>query len=104
MTRGIDGLRPYFTAYLPALILAATLTPATVAVIAFYDLPSTVIVAVTLPLIPIFMVLIGLAHRGTVGCGAERDDDAAVTILDLLAGLPTLRALGRGRRTGRADR
>ena len=61
VTRGLDGLRPYFTGYLPTLLLAAILTPATVAVIALYDLKSTVIVAITLPLIPVFMVLIGLA-------------------------------------------
>jgi ATP-binding cassette subfamily C protein CydD len=61
VTRGLDGLRPYFTGYLPTLLLAAVLTPATVAVIAAYDLKSAVVVAITLPLIPIFMVLIGLA-------------------------------------------
>src|SRR4051812_14516827 len=60
VTRGLDGLRPYFTGYLPTLLLAAILTPATVAVIAVYDLKSTAIVAITLPLIPIFMVLIGM--------------------------------------------
>ena len=35
VVRGLDGLRPYFTAYLPALFLAAILTPAAVAVIAW---------------------------------------------------------------------
>ena len=57
---GLDGLRPYFTAYLPALMLAGILTPAAVVVIAVYDLKSAVIVLVALPLIPMFMVLIGL--------------------------------------------
>ena len=61
VTSGLDKLRPYFTAYLPALFLAAVLTPATVVVIAFNDLQSAVIVLIALPLIPIFMVLIGLA-------------------------------------------
>lgn len=54
-------MRPYFTGYLPTLLLAAILTPATVAVIGLYDLKSMAIVVITLPLIPIFMVLIGLA-------------------------------------------
>src|SRR6202022_2578176 len=52
VTRGLDGLRPYFTGYLPTLLLAAILTPATVAVIAVYDPASMVIVVITLPLIP----------------------------------------------------
>ena len=61
VTRGLDGLRLYFTTYVPSLFLAAILTPATAAVIALYDWPSAVIVLIALPLIPIFMVLIGLA-------------------------------------------
>jgi ATP-binding cassette, subfamily C, bacterial CydD len=52
VTRGLDGLRPYFTTYLPALFLAAILTPATLGVIAAYDVESAAIVVITLPLIP----------------------------------------------------
>ncbi len=95
VTRGLDGLRPYFTGYLPTLLLAAILTPATVAVIACYDLKSTVIVVITLPLIPIFMVLIGLAtaERSAVSLAAMTTLQSR--LLDLVAGIPTLRALGR---------
>lgn len=95
VTRGLDGLRPYFAGYLPTLLLAAILTPATVAVIAVYDLKSTVIVVITLPLIPVFMVLIGLAtaERSAAALGAMTTLQAR--LLDLIAGIPTLRALGR---------
>jgi ATP-binding cassette subfamily C protein CydD len=95
VTRGLDGLRPYFTTYLPALFLAAILTPATVAVIACYDLTSAAIVLVALPLIPIFMILIGLAtaERSTTALAAMTTLQAR--LLDLIAGIPTLRALGR---------
>lgn len=95
VTRGLDGLRPYFTAYLPALVLAAILTPATVAVIALYDLKSTVIVAFTLPLIPIFMVLIGLATADRSAAALAAMTTLQARLLDLIAGIPTLRALGR---------
>ncbi len=97
VTRGLDGLRPYFTGYLPTLFLAAILTPATVAVIAAYDLKSTVIVLITLPLIPVFMVLIGLttAERSAAALAAMTTLQAR--LLDLIAGIPTLRALGRAR-------
>ena len=96
VTRGLDALRPYFTAYLPALLLAAILTPLSAVVLGLYDLKSAVIVVITLPLIPIFMVLIGMAT-------AERSAAAALAamatlqarLLDLIAGIPTLRALGR---------
>lgn len=95
VTRGLDGLRPYFTGYLPALLLAAVLTPATVAVIALYDLTSTAIVVLTLPLIPLFMVLIGLATADRSAAALSAMTTLQARLLDLVAGLPTLRALGR---------
>ncbi|MBM7458162.1 thiol reductant ABC exporter subunit CydD [Rhodococcus coprophilus] len=95
LTRGLDGLRDYLTGYLPALVLAVVLTPVTIVVIALHDLTSAIIIVVTLPLIPIFMILIGLLTKGK----ADRTLDAMTTLssqlLDLVAGLPTLRALGR---------
>ncbi|MDP7702285.1 MULTISPECIES: thiol reductant ABC exporter subunit CydD [unclassified Mycobacterium] len=95
VTRGLDGLRPYFTGYLPNLLLAAILTPATVAVIALYDLKSTLIVVITLPLIPIFMVLIGLATAQRSASSLAAMTTLQSRLLDLVAGIPTLRALGR---------
>nr|WP_232003441.1 thiol reductant ABC exporter subunit CydD [Mycobacterium sp. 1465703.0] len=95
VTRGLDGLRPYFTGYLPTLLLAAVLTPATVAVIAAYDLKSAVVVAITLPLIPIFMVLIGLATADRSAAALAAMTTLQARLLDLIAGIPTLRALGR---------
>jgi ATP-binding cassette subfamily C protein CydD len=97
VTRGLDGLRPYFTGYLPTLLLAAILTPATVAVIAVYDPESMVIVVITLPLIPVFMVLIGLATADRSAAALDAMTTLQARILDLIAGIPTLRALGRGR-------
>jgi ATP-binding cassette subfamily C protein CydD len=95
VTRGLDGLRPYFTGYLPTLLLAAILTPATVAVIAAYDLKSAAVVAITLPLIPIFMVLIGLATADRSAAALAAMTTLQARLLDLIAGIPTLRALGR---------
>lgn len=95
VTRGLDGLRPYFTAYLPAVLGAAMVTPATIAVIACYDLESTLIVAITLPLIPIFMVLIGLATANRSQAALQAMATLQARLLDLVAGIPTLRALGR---------
>ncbi|ORW89802.1 ABC transporter ATP-binding protein [Mycobacterium szulgai] len=95
VTRGLDGLRPYFTGYLPTLLLAAILTPATVAVIAVYDMKSMAIVAITLPLIPIFMVLIGMATADRSAAALAAMTTLQARLLDLIAGIPTLRALGR---------
>ncbi|MGE0216224.1 thiol reductant ABC exporter subunit CydD [Mycolicibacterium sp.] len=95
VTRGLDGLRLYFTTYLPSLFLAAILTPATAAVIAVYDWRSAVIVLIALPLIPIFMVLIGLATADRSAAALAAMTTLQSRLLDLVAGLPTLRALGR---------
>lgn len=95
VTRGLDGLRVYFTAYLPSLFLAAILTPATVMVIALYDWKSAAIVVVALPLIPVFMILIGLATADRSAAALTAMATLQSRLLDLVAGLPTLRALGR---------
>ncbi|HKP44457.1 thiol reductant ABC exporter subunit CydD [Mycobacterium sp.] len=95
ITRGLDGLRPYFTSYLPSLFLAGILTPAAVVVIAVYDWESAVIVLVALPLIPVFMVLIGVLTRERSAASLEAMTTLQSRLLDLVAGIPTLRALGR---------
>jgi ATP-binding cassette, subfamily C, bacterial CydD len=95
VTRGLDTLRPYFTAYLPALLLAAILTPVTALVLGLYDLKSAVIVVITLPLIPVFMVLIGLATAQRSAAALSAMTTLQARLLDLIAGIPTLRALGR---------
>jgi ATP-binding cassette, subfamily C, bacterial CydD len=95
VTRGLDALRPYFTSYLPALLLAVVLTPVSAAVIGCYDLKSAVIVLITLPLIPIFMVLIGLGTADRSAAALAAMTTLQARLLDLIAGIPTLRALGR---------
>ena len=94
-TRGLDGLRPYFTRYLPAVILAGLLTPAAVVVMACYDVRSAVIVLIALPLVPLFMVLIGLVTAERSAASLAAMTTLQSRLLDLIAGIPTLRALGR---------
>ncbi|PVU84256.1 thiol reductant ABC exporter subunit CydD [Cellulomonas sp. WB94] len=96
-TRGIDALEPYFVRYLPQLVLAATLTPATLAVVLGLDWVSAAIIAGTLPLIPVFMVLVGQLTQGRSERGLRVMQRLGSQVLDLLAGLATLRALGRER-------
>ena len=95
LSTGIDGLRSYFTGYLPALVLAAFLTPATIVVLTAVDLRSALIVMVALPLIPIFMVLIGVATAQRSAAALEALTTLHARLMDLIAGIPTLRALGR---------
>ncbi len=95
LTRGVSDLRPYLAGYLPALLLSVIVPPAVLVVIATQDMTSAAIVFVTLPLIPIFMILIGLLTKGRSTATLAAMTTLSAQLLDLLAGLPTLRALGR---------
>lgn len=94
-TRGLDDLEPYMVRYLPQLLLAATVTPATLAVVLGLDWISAIIIAVTIPLVPLFMILVGQLTAGTSERRLKVMQRLGSQVLDLLAGLPTLRAFGR---------
>ncbi len=94
-TRGLDDLEPYMVRYLPQLLLAATVTPATLAVVLGLDWISAIIIAVTIPLIPVFMILVGQLTAGTSERRLKVMQRLGSQVLDLMAGLPTLRAFGR---------
>ena len=94
-TRGLDDLEPYMVRYLPQLLLAATVTPATLAVVLGLDWISAIIIAVTIPLVPLFMILVGQLTAGTSERRLQVMQRLGSQVLDLLAGLPTLRAFGR---------
>ena len=66
ITRGVDALDAYFARYLPQLVLAVIVPLAVLATVLGQDLLSAIIIAVTLPLIPVFMILIGLYTRSRV--------------------------------------
>ncbi|MDR1152155.1 MAG: thiol reductant ABC exporter subunit CydD [Bifidobacteriaceae bacterium] len=94
-TRGLGALDAYFSKYLPQLLMVVTVTPALLIVVAMMDWISAVTMLVTLPLVPIFMILIG---KTTAEISARRLSAMTTLgsrVLDLLSGLPTLKALGR---------
>ncbi|WP_082612202.1 MULTISPECIES: thiol reductant ABC exporter subunit CydD [unclassified Nocardioides] len=96
-TRGVAAAEPYLTRYLPAVVVASVLPPLTVLVIATQDLLSAGIVVATLPLVPVFGALVGLATRDR----AEEQWRAMASLsghfLDVVRGLPTLVAHRRAR-------
>jgi len=99
-TRGLDNLQPYFVRYLPQLLLAATVTPGVLLVVLGLDWISAAIMVAVLPLVPIFMILIGRLTQGRSERGLATMERLGAQVLDLLAGLPTLRAHGRERGQG----
>jgi ATP-binding cassette, subfamily C, bacterial CydD len=95
--QGVDGLEAYFARYLPQVVLAAIVPVVVLGWVAAIDLGSAFLMLITLPLVPVFMWLIG---RYT----AERTRERWLALrllsthfLDVVRGLPTLRAFNRSR-------
>ncbi len=96
-TRGLDSLDPYFARYLPQLVLACLVPAAVLATVAAADWISAVIIAVTLPLIPIFAVLVGMHTRARTQRQWRLLARLGGYFLDVVDGLPTLKVFGRAR-------
>jgi ATP-binding cassette subfamily C protein CydD len=96
-TRGLDGLDPYFARYLPQLVLACLVPAAVLATVAAADWISAVIIAVTLPLVPVFAVLVGLHTRARTQRQWQSLARLGGHFLDVIEGLPTLKVFGRAK-------
>lgn len=96
-TRGLDALDAYFARYLPQLVLACITPLAVLAVVGRADLLSSAVIAVTLPLIPIFMILVGLQTKARTERQWHLLERLGGHFLDVVEGLPTLKVLGRAK-------
>jgi thiol reductant ABC exporter CydD subunit len=96
-TRGIDALDGWFSLYLPQLFLAAIVPLVVLAVMLFEDWISAAIVAVTIPLIPLFMTLVGATTRERMDRQLRALERLGGHFLDVVAGLPTLKVFGRAK-------
>jgi len=94
--QGVDSLEAYFARYLPQLVLAAIVPVIVLAWTAAVDPLSAVIMLITLPLIPVFMVLIGRATQARTRERWRALSRLSNHFLDVVRGLPTLRAFNRG--------
>ncbi|WP_427891182.1 thiol reductant ABC exporter subunit CydD [Kribbella sp. GL6] len=97
LTKGLDDLDPYFARYLPQLVLAATVPAGVIGWMATGDLIAAGTVLITLPLIPIFMALIGWVTQAR-----SRRRQHALAVLahhfaDVVGGLTTLKLFGRAK-------
>ncbi|MEU7241064.1 thiol reductant ABC exporter subunit CydD [Streptomyces sparsogenes] len=96
-TRGVDALDDYFARYLPQLGLAVVVPVAVLARILTADWVSALIIAATLPLIPLFMILIGWATQSRMDRQWRLLSRLSGHFLDVVAGLPTLKVFGRAK-------
>ncbi|MGW1144870.1 thiol reductant ABC exporter subunit CydD [Streptomyces sp. NPDC002454] len=103
-TRGMDALDDYFSRYLPQLGLAVVVPVAVGLRIVTEDWVSAAIIAGTLPLIPLFMILIGWATQARMDRQWRMLSRLSGHFLDVVAGLPTLKVFGRAKAQAEAIR
>jgi ATP-binding cassette subfamily C protein CydD len=96
-TRGIDALDAYFSLYLPQVVLAAIVPTVVLVVVLSRDWISAAIIASTLPLIPLFMALVGATTRDKTEAQLRTLQRLASHFLDVVSGLQTLKVFGRAK-------
>jgi thiol reductant ABC exporter CydD subunit len=94
--QGVEALEGYFARYLPQVVLATVVPLAVVGWVAAIDLESALVMALTLPLVPVFMWLIGRATEQRTRERWHALRLLSTDFLDVVRGLPTLRSFNRG--------
>ena len=93
--QGIEALEGYFARYLPQVVLACLVPLLVIAWVAWVDLEAALIMLFTLPLVPVFMWLIGCYTEQRTRERWQALRQLSTHFLDVVRGLPTLRAFGR---------
>ncbi|HET7759875.1 MAG TPA: thiol reductant ABC exporter subunit CydD [Gaiellaceae bacterium] len=94
--QGVEGLEAYFARYLPQLVLAVVVPVAVLVWVAAIDLVSAAVMLVTLPVVPVFMWLIGRYTEERTRDRWHALSTLSGHFLDVVRGLPTLQAFNRG--------
>ncbi|MEO3932893.1 thiol reductant ABC exporter subunit CydD [Micrococcaceae bacterium Sec7.4] len=94
-TRGLDALDNYYTQFLPALVNCAAIPLLLGARILYADWISAVVIVLTVPLVPLFMILIGRYTDDRVREAQSTLSRLSGHMLELAKGLPVLVGLGR---------
>jgi ATP-binding cassette subfamily C protein CydD len=94
-TGGLDALDPYFARYLPQLVLAVAAPLAITVTVGMADWLSGLVIAVTLPVVPLFAALVGLQAKARTQRSWRLLATLSGHFLDVVQGLTTLKAFGR---------
>lgn len=97
LTRGLDALDSYIVGYLPTMAATAVVPLTVVGWVWWTDWTSALIIVITLPLIPVFGALVGMHTAQRTARQWRLLSRLGGHFLDVVAGLPTLRAFGRER-------
>jgi thiol reductant ABC exporter CydD subunit len=94
---GVDALDAYYSRYLPQLLLAVIVPVTVLGIVCWNDWISAAIIAVTLPLVPVFMALVGATTRDQTLRRHRELARLGGHFLDIVTGLPTLKVFGRAK-------
>jgi thiol reductant ABC exporter CydD subunit len=95
VVQGVEALEAFFARYLPQVILSALVPIAVLAWVIPHDLAAGLILAVTVPLVVVFMILVGLKASADVRQRERTLNQLGAHFVDVVRGLRTLRAFGR---------
>jgi thiol reductant ABC exporter CydD subunit len=104
LTRGLDAVDPFFSGYVPQLLAACVVPPLVLARLLAVAWASALVVAVTMPLVPVFGALVGMRTAALTGRQWGLLHRLGGHFRDVLAGLGTLRAFGRAGHQSRVVR
>ncbi|GAB3407282.1 hypothetical protein GCM10027515_23050 [Schumannella luteola] len=93
--RRLDELDRYFLDVVPATLGVAVVPAAVLVRVLGADLLSTIILVLTLPLVPVFLALVGMHTRDEVARASTALDRLAAHLVELARGLPVIVGLGR---------
>lgn len=102
ITRGIEGMEIYVARYLPQLVISAVVPIGIGAVILWLDPLAALILVITIPLIPLFMALVGWFTASNVEKYWKQATNLSSTMVDLLNGLPELTIFNRAKQQATA--
>lgn len=97
---GLDALDAYFAKYLPQLILAISVPLVVLVAVVWADPVSALTIAITLPLIVVFMVLVGWLTKEKTDRRWAALQTLSHHFLDVLDGLVVLKVFGRSQVAG----
>lgn len=103
-TKGLDDLDSYYARFLPALVAAATIPPVVLIRVLVADWVSAAVIVITIPLVPIFMILIGLHTEDRTQRAMDEIQRLSDHLVELARGLPVLVGLRRAAEQTRALR
>ncbi|MBE7563586.1 thiol reductant ABC exporter subunit CydD [Acidithiobacillus sp. HP-6] len=97
MIEGVEALEPYFSRYLPQMALVSLIPLAILMVVFPEDWISGLILLITGPLVPFFMVLVGYAAEAVNQRQWRKMLLMSAHFLDVVQGLTTLKIFGRAK-------